>query len=97
MKLHTGLAASMLLTLTGCASGNLRSANSRPLKPPHVAHAQYDPYAAYGSAPAQWAPAVASRDGTIVKPTDPVDQADRPDYEHAAWSAQAAASKAGTF
>ncbi|MFT8815115.1 hypothetical protein [Acetobacter fabarum] len=86
-----------MLALSGCAHGNLRSANDRPLKPPPVRQAQYDPYAPYGSSPARWSPSVASRDGTIIRPTDPVDQADRPDYEHAKWAVSQATGRAGTF
>ena len=86
-----------VLALSGCAHGNLRSANDRPLKPPPVRQAQYDPYASYGSSPAHWSPSVASREGTIVRPTDPADQGSRPDYEHAKWAVSQVAGRAGTF
>lgn len=86
-----------ILALSGCAHGNLHSANDRPLEPPPVRQAQYDPYASYGSSPARWSAAVASREGSIVRPTDPVDQADRPDYEHAKWAVSQVAGRAGTF
>ncbi|WP_336764107.1 hypothetical protein [Asaia sp. VD9] len=64
---------------------------------PYVSNRYNDPYAAYGSTPVIWKPAIATRSGTIVKPTDPVDQAERPDYEHAPWSVEHRASQAGTF
>lgn len=96
MKASIPLLAFML-ALSGCAHGNLRSANDRPLKPPPVRQAQYDPYASYGSSPAQWSPSVASREGTIVRPNDPVDQGNRPDYEHAKWAVSQVAGRAGTF
>ncbi|WP_336718590.1 hypothetical protein [Asaia bogorensis] len=40
---------------------------------------------------------MATRAGTIIKPTDPIDQAERPDYEHAPWSIEHKAAQAGTF
>lgn len=86
-----------MLALSGCAHGNLRSANDRPLKPPPVRQAQYNPYASYDSSPAHWSPSVASREGTIVRPTDPADQGNRPDYEHAKWAVSQVAGRAGTF
>lgn len=85
------------LSLSACAEGNLHTGASRPLKPPKVAQALYDPYAPYGSVPANWSPSVGSYDGSMVKPSDPVDQADRPDYEHAKWSVNQATDRAGTF
>ncbi|QEO18856.1 hypothetical protein FLP30_13385 (plasmid) [Acetobacter vaccinii] len=83
--------------LAGCAQGNLQSTAARPLTPPAVQQAYYSPYAAYGSAPAIWQPPVANRAGSIVKPSDPADQAGRPDYENAPWSVAKLAAKAGTF
>ena len=96
MRVSFSLLACML-ALSGCAHGNLRSANDRPLKPPTVRQAQYDPYASYGSTPAHWSPSVASREGTIVRPTDPADQTDRPDYEHAKWAVSQTVGRAGIF
>ncbi|MFT9166504.1 hypothetical protein [Komagataeibacter saccharivorans] len=91
------LLGGLALAVSGCSHGNLTSASSRPLRPPAVRQALYDPYAPYGSVPARWKSPVASREGTIVKPTDPTDQADRPDYEGASWSVGNMSSKAGTF
>ena len=59
-----------LLAVTGCErAGNLQigSARRAPAAPP-VAHPYYDPYAAYGEAPARWRPAVGDRRGTIFRP-----------------------------
>lgn len=97
MKVRFIVSALALLSLSACAEGNLHTGASRPLKPPKVAQALYDPYAPYGSSPANWSPSVGSYDGSIVKPSDPVDQADRPDYEHAKWSVNQASDHAGTF
>ncbi|RFD18892.1 hypothetical protein DY926_14135 [Komagataeibacter melaceti] len=94
---HLVMVAGLALAVSGCSHGNLTSASSRPLRPPAVKQALYDPYAPYGSVPARWKPPVASRDGTIVKPTDPADQADRPDYEGASWSVGSQSRRAGTF
>jgi hypothetical protein len=92
------LAALLAIGLAGCAHGNVRSqASIHGPKPPTVLHPLYDPYASYGSAPAAWRPALATRAGTIVKPTDPADQADRPAYEQAKWSVETLASKSGTW
>lgn len=87
-----------LLGLTGCGHGNIRSvASYNAPPPPKVRHPLFDPYAPYGSAPAVWQPALASRQGTIVKPNDPVDQGDRPDYEGAKWGIDHQTARAGTF
>jgi len=77
--------------LAACSSGNVKSANdySPPPAPP-VRNPIYDPYAAYGTANATWQPPVFNRDSTIVKPTEPASQADRPDYENAPWATGAA-------
>ena len=91
------LLGGLALAVSGCSHGNLTSASGRPLKPPAVRQALYDPYAPYGSVPARWKPAVATRAGNIVKPPDPVDQADRPDYEGASWSVGSQSGRAGTF
>jgi hypothetical protein len=82
----------VLFVLTACASPpNVRSANDYDPPPvPPVRHPFYDPYAAYGQANATWRPPVINRDGTIVKPFDPAEQIQRPDYEHAAWATGAA-------
>lgn len=93
-----GLAILAACSLSACAHGNIRSASSyNAPPPPPVKQPLFDPYAAYGSVPAIWRPAVAFRSDTIVKPTDPVDQGDRPDYEQAPWAADQKASQAGTF
>ncbi|MFT8827820.1 hypothetical protein [Acetobacter syzygii] len=97
MNCRSALSAVALLCLGGCAHGNLHTGSARPLKPPKVAQALYDPYAPYGSAPVRWSPSVATYDGSIVKPQDPMDQGDRPDYEHAKWGANYASEQAGTF
>jgi hypothetical protein len=97
------LAGFALLSVSACASPpNVRSANDydAPAAPP-MKHPLYDPYAPYGQANAIWRPPVINRDGTIVKPTDPAEQAQRPDYEHAAWATGAAGGSVlappGTF
>lgn len=88
----------LLCSLSACAHGNIRSLSSYNVPPPpKVKQPLYDPYAPYGSAPVTWRPALATRAGTIVKPNDPVDQGDRPDYEKAAWSIDRKAAQAGTF
>lgn len=83
--------------LTACASGNVSNVPPRGPAPPPTAHAHFDPYASYGSTPATWSPVVATRLGSIDRPVDPVIDAGRPDYEHAAWSIQSKAAQAGTF
>lgn len=93
-----GLALLAGCSLSACAHGNIRSASSYDAPPaPPVKQPLFDPYGAYGSVPAVWQPPVAFRSDTIVKPNDPVDQGDRPDYEHAPWAADQKASQAGTF
>jgi hypothetical protein len=90
------------LALAGCASPNVRAANTyaAPTAPP-IRSFFYDPYAAYGSANATWQPPVYDRQGTIVKPVEPASQGNRPDYEHAPWATGAAGGDAnrppGTF
>lgn len=75
------------ICLTGCASGNVKSASNYSAPPaPTVAHPSYDPYAAYGEANATWRPPAVDRAGTIVKPTEPSSQGTRPDYEHSTWA-----------
>jgi hypothetical protein len=88
--------------LCGCASGNVRSANSyNAPAPPPIKSFYYDPYAAYGSSNATWRPLVYDRQGTIVKPDEPSSQGTRPDYESAQWATGASGSNrlapAGTF
>ena len=93
--LHIGLAA--------CTGGpNVKSAKdySAPAAPP-VRNSLYNPYAAYGEANATWTPPVFNRDGTIMKPTEPASQSDRPGYEFAPWASGASGGSqnapAGTF
>jgi len=84
--------------LSACAHGNIqRQASIHAPAPPVVQHPLYDPYMAYGSAPAVWRPSLAARAGTVVKPSDPVDQGDRPDYDHAKWGIDSLSKNAGTF
>lgn len=97
MRCRLAFALLLSMPLAGCSHGNLHTGSSRPLTPPKVAQALYDPYAPYGSSPARWAPSTGTYDGSIVKPADPVDQADRPDYEHAKWSVSHSSAQAGTF
>ncbi|NIE81434.1 hypothetical protein [Asaia sp. As-1742] len=82
--------------LAGCAAGNIRSAPRRGPAPPPVAHALFDPYAPYASAPVIWKPTVAPR-MQLGRPRDPVIEAGRPDYENAPWSINQQGKKAGTF
>ena len=77
--------------LGACTSGpNVKSAKdySAPAAPP-VRNSLYNPYAAYGEANATWTPPVFNRDGTIMKPTEPASQSDRPGYEFAPWASGA--------
>lgn len=97
-KIGVFLAVLATASLSGCAHGNIRRVTSYNVPPPpKVAHPFYDPYAPYASSPAIWAPSVANEAGTLIKPNDPVDQGDRPDYEHAKWSVANQAKQAGTF
>ena len=85
--------ATSLICLTGCASGNLKSAKDyNVLPPPPVQHPSYNPYARYGEAHATWRPPVVDRDGTIQKLAEPVSQWDRPNYEGSGWASGAARS-----
>ena len=80
--------AALLLALAGCSGGNVHTgADYHAPSPPPVRHPLYDPYAAYGSAPAIWHPPVADRRGTIARPSDPAINRDRPPYEAAPWAA----------
>jgi hypothetical protein len=77
--------------LGACTGGpNVKSAKdySVPAAPP-VRNSLYNPYAAYGEANATWTPPVFNRDGTIMKPTEPASQSDRPGYEFAPWASGA--------
>lgn len=88
----------VLVPLCGCVHPNVASPGSiHGPQAPYVANRYNDPFAAYGSAPVIWKPAIATRAGTIIKPTDPTDQAERPNYENAPWSIEHKASQAGTF
>ena len=75
------------VALAACSSGNVKSVKdyTAPKAPP-VRHATYDPNAAYGDANAIWQPPAFNWDGTIVKPSEPSSQSDRPDYENAPWA-----------
>jgi hypothetical protein len=78
----------LLLALAGCSGGNVHTAaDYHAPSPPPVRQPLYDPYAAYGSAPAVWQPPVADRRGTIARPSDPSVDRDRPWYESAPWAA----------
>lgn len=98
-----GAALALLAGLTACGSGgNIKTAaDYKAPKPPPVKHLAYQPYAAYGQAPAIWHPPVIDRNGTIVSPADPATSWDRPDYEGANWAKGAGPSAyggpAGTF
>jgi hypothetical protein len=77
--------------LAGCnPPGNVTSSNTYNPPDPPVLHPRYDPYAPYGQADAVWVPPVYDRNGTIVAPSEPASQRDRPDYEHARWATGAA-------
>jgi hypothetical protein len=77
----------LTLSLAACESGNIKKVSDyHPPPPPPMQNPVYDPYAAYGSSNAIWTPPVYDRDGTVVKPTEPSTQADRPSYETAPWA-----------
>ena len=85
--------AACLLLLSGCSSGNLKSAKDYTAPPPPpIQHPNYSPYARYGEANAQWRPPVVDRDGTIQKPAEPASQWDRSNYEGATWATGAGRS-----
>ena len=79
------------LALAACAHGNVKSASdyNAPTAPP-VRYPLYNPYSPYGEANATWQPPVFNRDGTVVRPTEPATDADRPPYETAPWATGAA-------
>ncbi|MFT9091430.1 MAG: hypothetical protein ABF479_10585 [Gluconacetobacter sp.] len=89
-------AAVGLFALSGCASGNLHTADRGKLHAPAVKHPYFEPYAPYGSAPAVWRPVVTSS-MPLGRPRDPVIEAGQPDYEHAPWSVESKAAEGGTF
>ncbi|MDE1907165.1 MAG: hypothetical protein KGH75_12025 [Rhodospirillales bacterium] len=77
----------LTLSLAACESGNIKKVSDyHPPAPPPMQNPVYDPYAGYGASNAIWTPPVYDRDGTIVKPTEPSTQADRPSYETAPWA-----------
>jgi hypothetical protein len=89
-------------TLAACDHGNIKPVSSYDApKAPPVRNPTYNPYSAYGEANATWSPPTYNRDGTIVKPTEPASQSDRPSYESAPWATGAAGGSAnapfGTF
>jgi hypothetical protein len=70
--------------------GSFLSENSAPLRVRSQCNSTrqpvYNPYAPYGEANATWTPPTFNSDGTIVKPTEPSTQDDRPSYETAPWA-----------
>ena len=92
--------ASLSVPLAACDHGNIRPVSSyHAPKPPPVRNPSYDPNASYGEANATWLAPVYNRDGTVVKPSEPASQADRPNYEDAPWATGASGGgpNAGTF
>ena len=89
----------LLLALAGCDSGNLKTVSAgNPLLGPTVRVPFYDPYAVPGQVPATWVPPVYDREGTIVRPHDPLIEWDFEDYQHAPWLAgKSRSAPAGTF
>ena len=85
--------AALLVGLTSCTSGNLKSAKDYNVPPPpSIQQPTYNPYASYGAAHATWQPPVVDRDGTIKKPAEAASQWDRPTYEGSGWAGAAARS-----
>jgi hypothetical protein len=83
--------AAATIALTGCDHGNVKPVSQyHPPKAPHVRNPVYNPDAAYGEANAIWQAPVANADGSVVRPTEPASQADRPSYETAPWATGAA-------
>jgi hypothetical protein len=77
----------LTLSLAACESGNVEKLSDYHAPPaPPMQNPVYDPYAGYGEASATWTPPVYDRDGTVVKPTEPSTQDDRPSYETAPWA-----------
>ncbi|WP_158803490.1 hypothetical protein [Acidisoma sp. L85] len=97
------IAGLVLLSLAACSTPpNVRSASDYDAPAaPRVKHPLYGPYAGYGQANATWRPPVVNRAGTVVKPSDPSVDEERPDYEHAQWATGAAGGSTlappGTF
>jgi len=89
----------LLLALTGCDSGNLKTASTGSLPPALPVRAPfYDPFAAPGQVPATWMPPVYDREGTIVRLHDPSVEWHFEDYQHAPWLAgKSRSAPAGTF
>ena len=89
MRLSIGFhlpCATVLLVLTGCDNGNLKTAQaSGSASAPPVRSPLFDPFATSGQAPATWLPPVYDRQGTIVRPRDPSVEWDFEDYQHAPW------------
>lgn len=84
--------------LIGCSGGNVHPPSYYGSAPAaSVRNEAYDPTMPYGSAPAIWAPVVASRSGTVIRPADPSNGVGRPDYEHAPWMNPTGSSPMGTF
>ena len=78
---------SAALALAACAHGNVTSASDyTPPRAPPVRYPLYNPYSPYGEANASWQPPIFNRDGTIMRPTEPATDADRPSYETAPWA-----------
>jgi hypothetical protein len=88
--------AFLMIGLTGCDSGNVKTAaDYDPPPPPPIHHPNYDPAAPYAQANATWQPPVVNRDGSIVKPGEPATEWDRPNYEGAPWASGAKPSPYG--
>ena len=94
------LLALSLFVLAGCSGGNLGDkppSLSGPAAPP-VLDPLFDPHAPPGSVPAAWVAPVFDRNGTIVRPNDPMTQGLAPAYERAPWIAGGRAGQpAGTY
>jgi hypothetical protein len=91
MRRAVALLILLPIGLGACTDGpNVTSAKdyTAPAAPP-VRNPLYDPYAAYGETNATWTPPVFNRDGTIMKPSEPASQSDRPGYEFAPWASGA--------
>lgn len=101
-RIHTILIAFLVVPLSACSSGNIKSAlDYNAPAAPLMLHPYYNPYAPYGEANATWTAPVWERNGTIVKPADPGVEAGRPPYESAPWATGASGGGAltppGTF
>ncbi len=89
----------LLLALAGCDSGNLKAVSAGRFSPaPPLRAPFYDPYATPGQVPATWVPPVYDREGTIIRPHDPLVEWDFEDYQHAPWLAgRSRSAPPGTF